>query len=811
MKRSILALCFMLCFVLPYIAWAGAGDLVTQGKAITGTLLFDVGATIDEFSTDGTLGGDSDIAVPTEKAVKTYVDGIGGGGTWIGLTDTDPANYTGSHGKYVYVVDGETGLGFVRQVFNPVTYTDEANDTAKIQAAVTDAVAAKGSVYIPGGQGSGAGAASAGEWSINDADGTAGADGHAILVTGAITIFGDAKGLTTLSVTDDDTNAFYVATDDAVNFRDFKIRNVSAGAVSAGAGFYMTDTDGNLDNKWSSFDKIEIHDMYYGIFWHRGRFSTITNSIFAGMEQDSIYIQNLHHGDSGAHLIQGNIFWGDSLLGGGGGGALKTESHIFMIAAGGSRIIGNNFWGADYGIHVLISNDPTYGDPAAEVLTSVMPIMGNKFEGQEVYDIKITTAGGNGSFGKVMIVGNESCDTCRGTPNGHTNSGGIWIGSGGTADQIFDITIADNVWSPGAITIGKVTNITITGNVITKNNHANTIGIEFVDTPAGDVVIAGNAITGFTTDVGGAGAYSSSFKVQSPGVANIFADSAAGSDAYIRLSEAGVTKGYLVWDNTDLQMITTSGNIILASSSGQVDIAGTLNTGQGDYELYGILKDLLVNKGIVITNGGNNALYGPDGDITFSVDGNLEDLDDVGVVPGNSYFLVGSGAGNWDYETTTTVRTSLGLGTGNNVQFAGVKAESASAYFWTEDSNGGGTTSGARMIADSALLLFQNPGDSFNTIAYFDLDDYDLHVTGNVFGAGGCCSDYVFEDDYDLMPLDELQDYVKENHQLPGMDVDKNKVNYSERVVKLLAKIEEQALYVLQLHSRIKALEQTLN
>ena len=32
------------------------------------------GARIDEFSTDGTLAGNSDISVPTERAVKTYVD-----------------------------------------------------------------------------------------------------------------------------------------------------------------------------------------------------------------------------------------------------------------------------------------------------------------------------------------------------------------------------------------------------------------------------------------------------------------------------------------------------------------------------------------------------------------------------------------------------------------------------------------------------------------------------------------------------------------------------------------------------------------
>jgi len=36
---------------------------------------------VNEFSVDGTLAGDSDTAVPTEKAVKTYVDNSGSSGT----------------------------------------------------------------------------------------------------------------------------------------------------------------------------------------------------------------------------------------------------------------------------------------------------------------------------------------------------------------------------------------------------------------------------------------------------------------------------------------------------------------------------------------------------------------------------------------------------------------------------------------------------------------------------------------------------------------------------------------------------------
>ena len=45
---------------------------------ITDTIKMSLGATIDEFSIDGTLAGNMDVALPTEQAVKTYVDNIWG-------------------------------------------------------------------------------------------------------------------------------------------------------------------------------------------------------------------------------------------------------------------------------------------------------------------------------------------------------------------------------------------------------------------------------------------------------------------------------------------------------------------------------------------------------------------------------------------------------------------------------------------------------------------------------------------------------------------------------------------------------------
>lgn len=56
-------------------ATAPAPGKFTTLEATT-SLKLSAGATVTELSIDGTLAGDSDVAVPTEKAVKTYVDAL---------------------------------------------------------------------------------------------------------------------------------------------------------------------------------------------------------------------------------------------------------------------------------------------------------------------------------------------------------------------------------------------------------------------------------------------------------------------------------------------------------------------------------------------------------------------------------------------------------------------------------------------------------------------------------------------------------------------------------------------------------------
>lgn len=55
-------------------------EVIQEMRLTTGaTLTLPNGVAINEFSNDGTLSGNSDTAIPTEKAVKTYIDNVNAG------------------------------------------------------------------------------------------------------------------------------------------------------------------------------------------------------------------------------------------------------------------------------------------------------------------------------------------------------------------------------------------------------------------------------------------------------------------------------------------------------------------------------------------------------------------------------------------------------------------------------------------------------------------------------------------------------------------------------------------------------------
>jgi len=97
------------------------------------------------------------------------------------------------------------------------------------------------------------------------------------------------------------------------------------------------------------------------------------------------------------------------------------------------------------------------------------------------------------------------------------------------------------------------------------------------------------------------------------------------------------------------------------------------------------------------------------------------------------------------------------------------------------------------------------------------VDEYRLFVedgivTRDVLVKLGPWPDYVFQEDYRLLPLSELRAFVKRHSHLPGIpsaaEVEaKGGVEVGDLQRRMLETIEQQALYILQLEERVKRLE----
>jgi hypothetical protein len=74
-----------------------------------------------------------------------------------------------------------------------------------------------------------------------------------------------------------------------------------------------------------------------------------------------------------------------------------------------------------------------------------------------------------------------------------------------------------------------------------------------------------------------------------------------------------------------------------------------------------------------------------------------------------------------------------------------------------------------------------------------------------------CWPDYVFAKDYHLLPLSEVEQFINENQHLPNIpsaaEVEANGIELGEMNAKLLLKVEELTLYILDLQKQINELK----
>lgn len=99
--------------------------------------------------------------------------------------------------------------------------------------------------------------------------------------------------------------------------------------------------------------------------------------------------------------------------------------------------------------------------------------------------------------------------------------------------------------------------------------------------------------------------------------------------------------------------------------------------------------------------------------------------------------------------------------------------------------------------------------------------DFKLAVAGNIIAEevvvkvqSNWWPDYVFHQDYRLKPLHEVEQFVKANKHLPGIpsaaQVEEKGLSMGEMQNKLLQKVEELTLYIIEQDKKIKLLEEKL-
>lgn len=124
-----------------------------------------------------------------------------------------------------------------------------------------------------------------------------------------------------------------------------------------------------------------------------------------------------------------------------------------------------------------------------------------------------------------------------------------------------------------------------------------------------------------------------------------------------------------------------------------------------------------------------------------------------------------------------------------------------------------------RLIKDSELhplvidkLVSNNP--NVDPYKLMQLDHTGLLYAREVKVNLDNWSDYVFDEKYPLMPLNELQQFIQKNNHLPNVpsagEMTESGLNLAKTGIMFMEKIEELTLYILQINERVKMQEQLL-
>ncbi|UII77355.1 tail fiber protein [Flagellimonas sp. HMM57] len=149
----------------------------------------------------------------------------------------------------------------------------------------------------------------------------------------------------------------------------------------------------------------------------------------------------------------------------------------------------------------------------------------------------------------------------------------------------------------------------------------------------------------------------------------------------------------------------------------------------------------------------------------------------------------------------------------NNYGFSGMRASWGKLYFYTKY---GDTVEGVVVTEEPRMYIGHNGKIGMGTTS----PDSKLTVKGKIHAEEVKVDlsvpgpDYVFKANYELKSLEEVQDHIKKHGHLPNIpsarEMEENGIQLGEMNMKLLEKIEELTLYILEQEEKLAEQETRL-
>ncbi len=248
----------------------------------------------------------------------------------------------------------------------------------------------------------------------------------------------------------------------------------------------------------------------------------------------------------------------------------------------------------------------------------------------------------------------------------------------------------------------------------------------------------------------------------------------------------------------DVMTVSPAGAINLSGTSSQMSIT-TNGTFSGGF--FGSGADFYMN-----ASRANN--------ITGAATGNLI-LQNSSVQLGEAFTAGNVGIGTPTPATKLTVQTAdakWGIINTNGIVSVGTYVGSGGGWVATQSNSPlYFCTSLLNTNGSAQMTLLTNGNFGIGTLS----PAYKLSVNGTIEAKEVLVqtgwSDFVFDKNYKLMPLPEVENYIQENKHLPEIssakEIQKNGLPVAETQTKMMQKIEELTLYVIQLQKEITELK----